>query len=109
MADVEIYYADMCGLCHQAMDVFREKGIEFEAYRLEWDGENNEFKDSEYARELYRRCGEKVDFVPQFFIHGEWISGWAELEPMIQSGEFDKMLQREERSPSVDQIQPRSL
>ena len=92
MAEVEIYYADMCGLCHKAMDYFGEKGIAFKSYKLVWDAAKGEFEDGETVRELYRRCGEKVDFVPQFFIDNRWISGWAELEPMIESGEIDGLL-----------------
>ncbi len=92
MAKIEVYYADMCGLCHKAMAYFRDNGLAFEAYRLVWDADADEFKDCDDARELYRRCGTKVDFVPQLFINDQWISGWGELEPMIDSGEIDKLL-----------------
>jgi glutaredoxin len=92
MVKVEVYYADMCGLCHKAMDYFTAKGVPFEAYRLEWDTGAGEFKDSEHTRELYERCGKRIDFVPQCFINDRWISGWRELEPMIDSGEIDQFL-----------------
>ncbi len=85
---VEIYYAEICGLCHKAMDYFRSVGVPFEAYELEWDEEREEFVESPVRRELYERCGECVDFVPQIFIDGNHIKGWKSLEPMIESGEI---------------------
>lgn len=87
--NVEVFYAEICGLCHQALAFFRERGISVAAYEVEWDG--GRFVDSEHARELRRRCGD-VDFVPQIFIHGRHIAGWRQLEPMIQSGEIDQWL-----------------
>jgi glutaredoxin-related protein len=41
---------------------------------------------------MFRRCGETVDFVPQIFIRGTHVAGWRKLEPMIESGEFDRLL-----------------
>lgn len=86
---IEIYYADVCGLCHKAMDYFRSRSLPFTAYELVWDGAK--FVDSPASREMVRRCG-PVDFVPQIFVHGQHIAGWRKLEPMIQSGEFDRLL-----------------
>jgi glutaredoxin len=87
---IEIFYADICGLCHQAMDYFRGRGLRFQAYEVQWDGVA--FVDSEHTRALYERCG-PVDFVPQIFINGHHISGWRKLEPMIRSGEVDRLLE----------------
>lgn len=93
MAKVEIYYAQMCGLCHKAMDYFREKGIPFDAYEVKWKGDG--WEDSENAREMRRRCGDDVDFVPQIFINGRHIKGWKTLSVLIESGEIDRELERE--------------
>jgi glutaredoxin len=41
---------------------------------------------------MKRRAG-NVDFVPQIFINGHHIPGWRKLEPMIASGEFDRLLE----------------
>ena len=92
MAEVEVYYSDMCGLCHIAMDRLTEKGIPFDKYKLKWDAKSDDWEDSAASRRLLGRCGEKVEFVPQFFIKDRWVSGWRELEPVIDSGELDEML-----------------
>lgn len=92
MAQVEIYYANVCGLCTKALEFFRSRNVTFTAYALEWDNEKDAFVDSANARELYRRCGAKVDFVPQMFIGDQHIKGWRALEPMIQSGEIDRLI-----------------
>ena len=89
---VEVFYAEICGLCHQALAFFRGRDVSLITYEVQWDGER--FVDSEHARELRRRCGE-VDFVPQIFVEGRHISGWRQLEPMIESGEIDAWLARE--------------
>lgn len=92
MATIDIYYAQMCGLCHQAMDYLTGRGIPFNAHEVKWDPEAGAFEDSETSRELYRRCGETVDVVPQIFINGRHVAGWRGLEPLIESGEFDNMI-----------------
>lgn len=88
--EIEIYYADICGLCHKAMDFFRSRGLPFRSYEVHWGGEA--FVDSPKVREMYGRCGGTVDFVPQIFVNGRHIAGWRKLEPMITSGEFDEIL-----------------
>ena len=92
MVEVDIYYASVCGLCTKALDFFRERGVTFTAYAVEWDGEKEEFVDSDETREMYKRCGEKVDFVPQMFIGDSHIKGWRKLEPMIKSGEINRVI-----------------
>lgn len=92
MAQVEVYYSDMCGLCHVAMDYLTENNIPFDKYKLEWDAESDDWLDTDASRRLFKRTGKKVEFVPQFFINDCWVSGWRELEPMINSGELDRML-----------------
>ncbi len=92
MIQVEVYYSDMCGLCHVAMDYLTENNIPFDKYKLKWDATTGNWEDSAESRRLFNRCGEKVEFVPQFFIGDRWVSGWRELEPMIKSGELDRLL-----------------
>ena len=96
MPHVDVYYARVCGLCTKALEFFRERGTSFTAYALEWDGEKERFVDSEHTREMYRRCGEEVDFVPQMFIGDVHIPGWKKLEPMIESGEIDRLVPKPE-------------
>ncbi len=88
--EIEIFYADICGLCHKAMDYFRSRNLSFTAYEVFWDGDH--FRDTPVKAEMVRRCGD-VDFVPQIFINGIHIPGWRKLEPMIHSGEVDRILQ----------------
>ena len=89
---IEIYHARICGLCHKALAFFEERGLPVRAYEVEWDEAADRFVDSEYTREMYRRCGEEIDFVPQIFLNGHHIPGWRTLEPMIASGDFDRLL-----------------
>jgi glutaredoxin len=89
MPKIEIYYAQMCSLCHEAMDYFRSRGLPFTSYELTWKGDG--WQDSESARELARRCG-PVDFVPQIFINGRHIAGWRTLSELIRDGRIDELL-----------------
>lgn len=89
---IEIFYAEICGLCHKAMDFFRSRNLPIEKFEVHWDNAADAFVDSENTREMYRRCGMTVDFVPQIFVNGHHIAGWRKLEPMIASGEFEKLL-----------------
>ncbi len=93
---IDIYYARICGLCTEAINFFRSRGVTFTAHAVEWDDEKDEFKDSETTREMYRRCGEKVDFVPQMFLGATHIAGWKMLKPMIESGEIDRLVPKPE-------------
>jgi len=89
MVDVLIFYAPMCGLCHEAMDYFKAQGIPFEACEVKWSGDG--WEDSPNARRMKELCGD-VDFVPQIIINGRHIKGWRSLEPMIKSGELKQLL-----------------
>ncbi len=92
MTPIVIYYARVCGLCTKALDFLRGRGATFTACAVEWDGPNDRFADSENSRQMMRRCGEIVDFVPQIFIGDVHIKGWRRLEPMIESGEIDRLI-----------------
>lgn len=95
MTKIDIYYADICGLCTKAIDFFRSQGLTFTAYAVNWDEAKEKFVDSENSAEMYKRCEESVDFVPQIFIGDTHIKGWKKLEPMIRSGEFDFLLKNQ--------------
>lgn len=89
---IEIYYADVCTLCHKAMAYFRSRDLPFRAYEVFWDPATDDWVPSATVDEMRARAG-NVDFVPQIFIHGaRHIAGWRKLEPMIASGEFDRLL-----------------
>jgi glutaredoxin len=92
---VEIFYAEVCGLCHKAMDAFRDRGLNFDAIEVGYDPQADDWIPSPQVDEMKRRAGE-VDFVPQIFVNGHHIAGWKQLEPMLHSGEFDRLLQPED-------------
>lgn len=101
MPQVEIYYASICGLCTKAIDFFRGRNVTFTAYAVEWDESEGQFVDSANTREMYRRCTEELDFVPQIFIGKAHIRGWRRLEPMIESGEIERILAKQNPSDDV--------
>jgi glutaredoxin len=90
---IEIFHAQLCGLCHEAMDYFTRRGLPFTAHEVFWDAAHDRWVDDANSRQLRERAG-AVDFVPQIFINGHHIRGWRELEPMIASGELEAWLRR---------------
>lgn len=99
MKKIDVYYATVCSLCSESIEFFRSRGLTFTAYAVEWDEAADSFTDTPTAREMHRRCNQTVDFVPQIFIGDTHISGWRKLEPMIESGEFDRLLERRANHP----------
>ncbi len=89
--EIIIYYAEVCGLCHKAMDFFRSRNYDFTAYEIGYDRATDQWEPSENLDALEKQIG-SFDFVPQIFINGTHIAGWKKLEPMIESGEFDALL-----------------
>lgn len=90
-APITIYYASVCGLCHKAIEFFTSRGLDFDARAIGYDKESDEWLPSENLDTLEDIIG-TFDFVPQIFINGTHIAGWKKLEPMIESGKFDEML-----------------
>lgn len=88
---IDIYFAQLCGLCHEAMDYFAGRGIPFNAFEVFWDAANDRWVDDENSRRMLARAG-NVDFVPQLFINGHHVKGWRSLEPLIASGEIERLL-----------------
>ncbi len=92
MKKIDIYYAPVCTLCTQAIEYFRSQGLSFTAHAVEWDETADAFTDTPVSQEMHTRCGQTVDFVPQIFIDNTHIPGWRKLEPMIESGEIETLL-----------------
>lgn len=92
--DIEIYYAEICGLCHKAMDFFRSRNLPFTRHEVFWDAEKDAFHDTQTARDMFERIGGETDFVPQIFINGTHVAGWKKLEPMIENGDVDRLLEK---------------
>jgi glutaredoxin len=76
MTPVVVFYADICPLCHNALNYLRGRDITVDAREVFWDAKADAFIDGENTREMYRRCGKRVDFVPQIFIGNTHIPGW---------------------------------
>jgi glutaredoxin 3 len=91
MSQIDIYYSSVCGLCTKAIDFFYNRGVTFTAHAIGYDEAADEFVDSETTREMYKRCGDQVEFVPQIFIGDRYIGGWRKLEALIESGEIDTL------------------
>lgn len=91
--EITIYYASICGLCTKAIEFLRSRNLEFHAKPVTWDQTADAFVDTPTAREMFARCGETLDFVPQIFIGKTHIAGWRKLEPMIANGTFDRLLE----------------
>ena len=91
---IDIYYCRICGACDKALEFLHKRGVDFHAHHVEWNAEADRFVDSENTREMYRRCGEEIDFVPQLFVGDTHIPGWMKLRPMTENGEFDRLLEQ---------------
>ena len=91
ISSITIYYSSTCGLCHKAMEFFISRGLDFDARCIGYDPERDAWLPSPNVEELEKRMG-PFDFVPQIFINGTHVAGWRKLEPMIGSGEFDRLL-----------------
>ena len=74
---VEIYTTGFCASCHAAKALLREKGI---GYR-EIDVSAND----EERRAMTERAGGRRS-VPQVFVDGRYVGGFAELESLVRSG-----------------------
>lgn len=72
MALVEIYTTPWCPYCHAAKRLLEDRGIPFE--------ETDVSGDAALQAELGRRSGRRT--VPQIFIDGEAIGGYAELRTL---------------------------
>lgn len=74
---VEIYTTRFCATCHAAKALLREKGIGFREIDVSGDDE---------ARQtMTERTGGRRS-VPQIFIDGRHVGGFAELDSLFWSG-----------------------
>jgi glutaredoxin len=63
---IEIYGAEWCGFCKQAVSLCKTKSIDFEYIDVD---------DSANRRMLEERLGARVKSIPQIFKDGQLISG----------------------------------
>lgn len=83
MAKVEIYSSMLCGHCHRAKRLLKDKGVEFE--------EIDVLMHPTRRKEMTERAGGKTS-VPQIFIDGRHIGGSDRLHELDASGELDRLL-----------------
>jgi hypothetical protein len=89
MPRIEIYYSQLCGACHEAMDYFAGRGIPYESYEVKWG--DGDWVDDDNGRRFKQRFG-TADFVPQILIGDRHVKGWKELSTLIESGEIESLL-----------------
>ena len=84
--DVQIYTTPTCGYCVQAKNWFNEHGIEYvehtmntEAEKLDFYQRINNTQEQLQKSELSKQQIRQVASVPQIFVNGERIGGYAGL------------------------------
>ena len=82
MPKVEIYSSPLCGYCHMAKRLLKQKNIEYD--------EINVFGNSGNRAEMTRRS--RRSSVPQIFINDEHIGGFDDIYALENSGKLDPLL-----------------
>ena len=82
MADVLVYTTGYCPYCTRAKSLLKSKGVAFEEIDVS--------EDFEKRRWLVQETG--MQTVPQIFIRGKSIGGYAELADLDSTGELDQLL-----------------
>ena len=78
----------MCGYCAQAKALLRKREVDFEEIDVSFDMSLREFM-------VDRAQGRST--VPQIFIDGLGIGGCDELYDLEQTGELDKLINKQKR------------
>jgi len=83
MQPVEIYTSPLCGYCHAAKRLLKEKGVAFTEF--------DTLSDPERKAEMVRRAhGGRT--VPQIFIGETHVGGCDELHALERAGKLDLLL-----------------
>ncbi len=83
MKTVEIYTSPLCGFCHAAKKLLKQKGVKFsEVNVLTNPGRKGEM--------IQRANGGRT--VPQIFIGAKHVGGCDELYALERAGKLDKLL-----------------
>ena len=83
MVKVEIYTSMLCGYCHAAKRLLKERGAQFVEYDVGCDGEKR--------ANMSDRTGGRTS-VPQIFIDGRHIGGCDELRALDRAGKLTPLL-----------------
>ena len=82
MPKIEIYTSPLCGYCHMAKRLLKQKQVEFDEINVL----ANPIKRSQMEKRSQRRT------VPQIFINGGHIGGFDDLYALDQKGQLDPLL-----------------
>ncbi|MCT8158543.1 glutaredoxin 3 [Pseudoruegeria sp. SHC-113] len=83
MKPVEIYTSPLCGFCHAAKRLLKQKGIEFTEYDVS--------RDSGLRKTMMQRAHGRHT-VPQIFIGETHVGGCDDLYDLEQRGKLDPLL-----------------
>ncbi|CUK03124.1 Glutaredoxin-3 [Ruegeria denitrificans] len=83
MKPVEMYTSPLCGFCHAAKRLLKQKGVEF--------NEINVLTNPKRKPEMIKRAGGKRT-VPQIFIGAQHVGGCDELYELERQGKLDRLL-----------------
>lgn len=84
MADVTIYTRPMCPYCVRAVQLLKQKGVDFEEIDAGFDRARKD--------EMIERAGGKRTF-PQIFIGQTHVGGCDEMFALERQGKLDPMLE----------------
>jgi glutaredoxin 3 len=82
MARIQVYETSSCGYCRRAKALLERKGLAYERIDVTGDHVRREW--------LVEATGRHT--VPQIFIDGEAIGGYAELSALDRAGRLDQLL-----------------
>jgi glutaredoxin 3 len=83
MKPVEIYTSPLCGFCHAAKRLLKQKGVEFK--------EIDVLMHPKRKPEMIKRAGGKRT-VPQIFIGPDHVGGCDDLYELDRQGKLDRLL-----------------
>ncbi len=83
MKPVEIYTSPLCGFCHAAKRLLKQKGIEFK--------EIDVLMDPKRKPEMIKRASGKRT-VPQIFVGDIHVGGCDDLYELDRQGKLDRLL-----------------
>jgi glutaredoxin 3 len=83
MQNVEIYTSPLCGFCHAAKKLLKDKGVSFAEYDIS--------RDPAKRQEMLGRSSGKYT-VPQIFVGPTHVGGCDELYALDRQGKLDPLL-----------------
>lgn len=82
MKSVEIYTSPLCGYCHAAKRLLRDKGVSY--------SEIDVSRDPQKRQEMMSRAGRHT--VPQIFVGETHVGGCDDLYALDRAGKLDPLL-----------------